>query len=415
MEAVRIKYKQGWIWFFSIFIFFFNSFLVPEGLTFTIILLPIWFFILYINKQLHIALTLIFPLFIFMAVHLYFGVDLKYYMVSLTMLVSLILFLLVFYEAVNDRENQWDFIYRDIALLNFAFVLISLLLLAFNVLKPVVWYLVPISPGIPTVPRLKLFATEASHYSFLLAPVSIYFYSRALFFRTGRSWFTFLIVTLPLILSFSMGVIAALIISFAAVVLVNFKQIFAQAGNRKFFIGTLALVGCALVIAWFKYPDNILFLRIHNILSGHDTSARGRTFEAFILAKKIIAQKNEWFGIGPGQLKLIGRDIILGFYSYSDIPATTRIPNATAETMVYFGYIGLILRFSIQFYFFFKTRVSSNPYRFWLFIFVFIYQFTGSYITNVSEYILWILAFSNIFPDFSRARDKAPNYSPSIS
>jgi hypothetical protein len=35
-----------------------------------------------------------------------------------------------------------------------------------------------------------------------------------------------------------------------------------------------------------------------------------------------------------------------------------------------------------------------------LFIFIFVYQFTGSFITNLAEYVIWILAFTNAFPQF---------------
>ena len=37
------------------------------------------------------------------------------------------------------------------------------------------------SENIAVIPRLKLFTYEASHYSYLLAPVVIYFYAKALF------------------------------------------------------------------------------------------------------------------------------------------------------------------------------------------------------------------------------------------
>jgi hypothetical protein len=44
--------------------------------------------------------------------------------------------------------------------------------------------------------------------------------------------------------------------------------------------------------------------------------------------------------------------------------------------------------------------VWTNYYRLLLFLFVFIYQFTGSFITNVAEYVIWILAFTNTFHQF---------------
>jgi hypothetical protein len=77
-----------------------------------------------------------------------------------------------------------------------------------------------------------------------------------------------------------------------------------------------------------------------------------------------------------------------------------RIPNAVAETMAIFGIFGIAIRFSLIFYFFIKTKVLENYYRTLLFVFVFVYQFTGSYITNIVEYVIWVIAFSTVFKQF---------------
>ncbi|MGZ5135232.1 MAG: hypothetical protein ACXWCG_08785, partial [Flavitalea sp.] len=56
---------------------------------------------------------------------------------------------------------------------------------------------------------------------------------------------------------------------------------------------------------------------------------------------------------------------------------------------------------------FFKTKVWSNYYRLSLFLFIFIYQFTGSYLTNIAEYVIWILAFHpGLFTEFDRTSFK---------
>jgi len=413
MEANHLNQKQGWVWILSLLIFFFNSFLLPDGLTVTLLFFPLWIYILYSQKRLPVVGAFIIPLLLYMAIHLANGVDIKFYLISLAMVIGVISFLVVFQKAASSAMVNWDLIFRDIAVLNFIFVLISLLFLYIPTLKPVTWYLVPITPNIPVIPRLKLFASEASHYSFWLAPIALYFYSRKLLFETKGSWFALIIVTIPLILSFSFGVLASILISFIMLLIIYFKRIMAFYGNRQFLISVTLIFTGLLLFAWYKYPDNVVFLRLHDMMKGDDTSARGRTYEAFILARKIMIQKSELFGIGLGQLKLIGRTIIIQYYFYGNIPTTIRIPNATAETLVYFGYVGLALRFFIEFFCFFKTKVYSNPYRFWLFLFVFIYQFTGSYLTNAAEYIVWILAFSNIFPEFNLNKGKQSILKPS--
>ena len=79
---------------------------------------------------------------------------------------------------------------------------------------------------------------------------------------------------------------------------------------------------------------------------------------------------------------------------------TASIPNAAAETLAIFGWTGLVLRILVEIFLFFYTRVWTNYYRLLLFLFVFIYQFTGSFITNIAEYVIWILAFTNVFHQF---------------
>ena len=127
-----------------------------------------------------------------------------------------------------------------------------------------------------------------------------------------------------------------------------------------------------------------------------------RTTNAFYLASKILQKKNPCWGIGEGQLKLIGAEIIKNFYGYdADIDITMiAIPNATAETLVTFGWIGLCIRLLLEIGLFFRTRVWKNYYRLALFLFIFFYQFTGSFLTNNGEYVIWILAFTNVFAQF---------------
>ncbi len=46
------------------------------------------------------------------------------------------------------------------------------------------------------------------------------------------------------------------------------------------------------------------------------------------------------------------------------------------------------------------TKVWRNYYRLLLFVFVFIYQFTGSFITNIAEYVIWIMVFTTVFKEY---------------
>jgi hypothetical protein len=407
MEASSQYIKQGWVWLFAIFIFFFNTFPLPEGITFILLLTPVWVYFLHLNGKLGQALLLTAPLGLYAIIHIAQGVVLSYYLISVIIMACLVIFGVACYDFINSGAN-WDGIFRDIVVLNFLFAMASVPLLFIPSLKTLVWYMVPISKGIADVPRLKLFASEASHYSYWFAPVAIYFYSRALFFKTRGMWLTMAMVSIPLIMSFSFGVLSDLIITFLLVVAIYFRRIFSSERKRRRLLIAAGLSVGILLIAFKFFPDNVVFHRIHNIFTGDDTSARGRTYEAFYLAHTIAGQKSYLWGIGPGQLKIIGRNIIVQYYFYTNIPPIVRIPNSSAETIAYFGYIGFFIRLFLEAFFFFRTKVYRNPYRMWLFLFAFIFQFTGSYITNPAEYITWIIVFSPVFPDFIRNGQPEP-------
>jgi hypothetical protein len=107
-------------------------------------------------------------------------------------------------------------------------------------------------------------------------------------------------------------------------------------------------------------------------------------------------------GIGLGQFKLIGRDVLLYYYKYHTIPAIVRLPNALAETLVAFGVLGAFIRIFIQIYWALKRRIVNNLFQTSLFISLFIYQFTGGFLFNSFEYYYWVLVFLPLFKRFDK-------------
>jgi hypothetical protein len=169
-----------------------------------------------------------------------------------------------------------------------------------------------------------------------------------------------------------------------------------------------------MIVLVLFFRQNPFFTRIRNIFSGQDSSGKGRTVEAFLLANKILQEKNEYWGIGLGQIKIAGDNIIRNYYLYN-MDITVTIPNAAAETLAIFGWMGFMLRITVEIFLFFYTRVWTNYYRMLLFFFIFIYQFTGSFITNIAEYVIWILAFTNIFHQFDVKTENRKSTSTLIS
>ena len=142
--------------------------------------------------------------------------------------------------------------------------------------------------------------------------------------------------------------------------------------------------------------------RLANVFGGRDTSFKGRTYDAFYLGRKVAEMKSIFFGSGLGQTKVLGLELWKKYYGNNFTINEVAIPNAMGETLAIFGLAGITLRLFLQVFFFFQTKVFSNYYRLVLFIFVFIYQFTGSFIYNIAEYVIWILAFTNVFEEFNK-------------
>lgn len=378
--------------------FFFNSIFLPEGLLYTAILTPYFLWWLYKQQSLKYIWYFLLVTIPFIPIHLYQGVDWFYYFRSYLLLFTSVVFGISFYISLKDPFDI-RFVFKTILLLNFIFMIVALCLLPAQPVRQVFWYLKEISPGTGSVPRLKLFTYEASYYSLLLAPIAIYFYLRLLLLNNRHPTGIFILVTIPLLLSFSLGVWLTLFITFAFLV-ICYSHVFLQKNAViKFLLSGLAVGVVGSLILMKYYPTNPLFIRIRNIFAGEDTSFRGRTYEAFILAWKIAEQKSVLFGCGPGQTKIIGVEVFKNYYGY--LPPVVRIPNTLADTLATYGLIGLFTRLFFCIYLFFKTKVSRNYYCLALYVFVFIYQFTGSFITNIAEYVIWILAFTPVFHEFN--------------
>lgn len=383
----------------AVLYFFFNNLFLPEGLLYTAILTPFLLWWLHKQKSLHrIWYFFIFTL-PFIPIHLFYGIEIWYYFRSYIMLFTAVVFGITFYVFLKKKEDM-DFIFRKILLLNFIFMLLALLILPIPSVKAVFWYLKEFSPGVENIPRLKLLTYEASYYSLLFVPIAIYFYLRLCLLENKRPWFIFIMVTGPLLLSLSFGVIAGLILTFICLFTYNpILFLHRKATIRFIACGTALVLVCLAGLLIFD-PHNPLFGRVRNIFTGKDTSFRGRTYEAFILAWKIVKEKNIFFGCGPGQVKIVGVEVFQNYYGY--LPPVVRIPNTLADTMATYGLVGLFARLALSIYLFFKAKVAHNYYQLALFIFIFIYQFTGSFLTNIVEYVIWILAFTPVFKSFDR-------------
>lgn len=382
----------------AIIVFFLNSTGLPYGLLYTTVLTP--FFYIWIVRQTGSEPILPFLIILlpFIIAHLIVGVDLPSYGVSLLNITCIYIFCCAFYLFLRSGTDIGR-IFKRILFINFFLCLIAIPVY-FTPLYNIFFIQQELTEGIDKFRRLRMFTYEASYYSTLLVPIFFFFISQIML-RLNKLPVSqlLLLLLLPLFMSFSLGVISAIIFALGMTYLVWFKRLTRKKRVFGFIVTGITLSMAIGFLLFILFPDNTLFIRIGKVLSGHDASAKGRTFEAFLLADKINSLKSQFFGVGFGQVKKIGAETIRNFYQYGDDYAIT-IPNATAETIAIMGWVGFALRLSTEFCLFFYTRVYANYYRLFLFFFIFLYQFTGSFITNLAEYLIWIMAFASGFPQF---------------
>lgn len=380
---------------------FFNSLFLPTGLFFTTLSTP--FFLLkllpkreFINNFIFFVLTLLF----FAFFHLKQGVDLFLYLKSSFLIVSCFVFYKFFY-AFLQKNNFLNFL-DIIVKVNIVLVIIALFLY-FTPYDNLLWYKTFYTVGVDRGSRLKLFTSESSVYSLILAPVFLFY---IISFIKKNSFYTLkysILVLIPLMLSFSFGVISAIglaiLITILSAVLNSCKHL--KIHFWDFYIISIFIVVLIMVIGLiFIFPHISFSIRFLNFIQGNDVSGNARIFDAWFLAFQILLKKSFLWGIGVGQLNVVGFDIIDTFYNYYGTVHKVSLPNVVVETFVFFGVVGLLIRFGLLFYFFAKTKVAKSPYRLALFIFMFTYQFTGSYIMNIVEYGIWAISFSPIIDSF---------------
>jgi uncharacterized membrane protein YsdA (DUF1294 family) len=244
---------------------------------------------------------------------------------------------------------------------------------------------------------------EPSYYSLLLVP-SLLFYLQYIFYRNmrRRQWLLLISVVIALGLSLSYGAIFISILTFGLFIVFNFLSGLRRRQNKRFiFLMGLGMT-IAVVLVLTLFSNSGFVLRILNIFDGNDSSINNRSSQAYLLALSIADLKSQIFGVGPGQLKILGQDLIFNMYSFDDSTtqnATARIPSSMAEALAIFGWLGFFAKLVAELILFRKTKVKTSSFRLCLFIFMFIYQFVGSFSTNIVEIFFWVLAFSNVFPD----------------
>jgi hypothetical protein len=383
--------------------FFLNSVFLPKGLLVTHLLAP-YFYLNLIRRRLR---TAFFPFFatllLYDVIHLIVGVDLKSFFISNLLFVLTYMSAIAAYHFFN-RYDSLGRLFKEILVVNF---ILSLAAIPFFFADPPYhewfWYVNHLTQGIREFPRLAMFTYEASYYSLMFVPIAFYYMLKFAFGQIAyNKWLTMLMVIFPLAMSLSFGVLGILLLTILVLCVLNAGKLVLKKRALLIISGSLLLFIISLLVLWIYFPVNPLFVRVQNVLAGKDTSANGRTIDSFRMAWMIAEKKSFWFGSGLGQIKFLVVEIVKDHFNYWGNFARYDIPNAIGEAFAIFGMTGVLLKIGLEWWLFFRTKVYLNYYRLGLFIFVFIYQFTGSFITNIVEYVIWALAFASVFPQFSK-------------
>ena len=386
----------------AILFFFFNSAGLSYGLTYTTLLTPFFYYWIVVKQKTEPLSPFLLLLIPFIIAHLLQQVDVRVYLVSLLNIICVYIFCYAFYVFLKENHTL-ELIFRKLLYINFILCLVAIPIY-FLPVHNLFWIDQYLTEGFNEFRRFKMFTYEASHYATLFIPLFFFFFLQLMFKRNRIPTSSLVaMMLLPLLMSFSLGVIGAAFFSIMITWALYGRTLTRKKRIFQFIFSAVVSLFFGTIFLFIFFPSNPLFVRIVNILSGVDSSGNGRTIDAFILAEKLLDLRNPFWGVGLGQIKIMGADTIRNFYHY-DLDYIISIPNATAETLAIFGWIGLSVRIFVEIFLFFYTGVWRNYYRLLLFLFVFVYQFTGSYITNLAEYVIWILAFSSVFPQFDVKR-----------
>ncbi len=349
----------------------------------------------------------VFTLLVYFAIHFYYGVEMTSYLNSLAVYLLVFINVIMAHNYIKYLGDRINLLFDFIVKANFTFFIISVLFLVLDFSKLTWRYYnyTDLSNQGAGIPRFRGFFYEPSYYALMFSPFLLYYFYKFIFIeKSFKTFRNLLFVAIPIVFTWSFGVLLGILLAIVISVIYY---------STKYF-----KINIYFLVAFSLLPIGVLLLLMFNTeiahriimnFKGDDLSTKGRTSNAFEIANHLIHAKSPFFGIGLGQIKVFGQEYIQNYYGYQKWYRVS-IPNAFAETLAIFGYTGAFLRLFFQLFLFFYKKCYNNMFSLTLFAFIFIYQFTGSFITSTLEYIIWLMAVMNIFPEFNISNRYAQNY-----
>jgi len=374
----------------AILYFFFNSIGLPNGLLYTAILSPLFFLWLYLDGKRWLTTKFVVVLMPFIVMQLGHGVDSLFeYVKSIALLWTVYITVYTLCWALM-RFKKVECLFDQLIVLNFWIAMIALVVL-FTPAKSVFWNtdFRVLGEGGGWAPRLALLTSEPSAYGELMVPLLIFAVIR-LFMRPSRyTMIHAVVIVAPIILVQSFGAISICATALGVALFFRFRHLIKQKYSLLVLGSSLALcIGLVLV-------PNPISRRLFHIAAGEDSSTQVRTVGAYIEAYTIVVSKSILWGVGPGQAKLFEATAFIKSLGFQFVV----IPNATADTFAHMGLVGVLAKFILEVYFFFRMRVFKSVFRLAMFIAAFLYQFAGGNLMDVQGYLMWCFAFAPVFPE----------------
>lgn len=380
--------------------FIFNFTFLPSPLTWLNVGAMLTLFVWWQKSYNSLAFVGILIFVMYAIIHFMNGVHQEYYLRSSALVINLpITALAIRYFLLNfKKEFQKGIEWATWG----SFILFFIgLLLYFTDYASILWKKHDFIGEGDTLLRYKGLTYEPSHYALVVTPLFAYYLIKYAIYKSKRDLLLLIACSIPIAATLSFGFAAAF---FITIFLIAIPLIFMGGRLRKIMLWVFFL--CVISGAIILSTENTISQRTELVMEGKDPSVNGRTTEAFMLGYQCAQRKSAIFGIGQGQVKVVGEEVIrpyyqqFGGYSKEGWPVLA-LPNSSAEALAMYGLLGLILKLGLEFLLFFRMRVYRNWFQLFLFIFIFFYQLMGSFFLSVAEIMMWILAFTPLFPEFN--------------
>lgn len=376
-------------------LFNFNTIALPLGVMWSNLLSPfLLLWLIYHKKITYLIITFTLLLSYMILQYLTFEPKLikDYFLGAFYFYTSVIVGIFTYYYFNREilGKNQIEKALLSVLYVNITLT-VAAIILYFTPLRDIMWHTSTNINSLGEV-RLKLLYYEPSHASFVFIFFSLYLLLKTIFFPSKKYLILLVSTAASVFLGKSLGTIGAMFIAMAFGSLI-FAVPLIRKYNKQI---VLALATGVLIIPLLA---GSITSRLEKFLEGGDNSGNVRLIYATLSAYHMVEKYNYYFGVGFGQDKKYITEFTSKFAGY----AGNRLPNTFASTLSTVGVFGIALKYLFLLYFFFKTRVYSNIFRLITFFYLLIYSFTGGWMFNVYEFVLWAFAFSqNAFSEFDR-------------